>query len=49
MKSKLFPVLVPKIPELVETSLVWVLSAAVAACGFLLAWLICTLAGTGRA
>ncbi|HEY6806524.1 MAG TPA: hypothetical protein VI306_23290 [Pyrinomonadaceae bacterium] len=37
------------IPELVETSLIWVLSAAVAAFGFLIVWLICTLAGFGSA
>jgi hypothetical protein len=37
------------IPEVLETSLVCVLSAAVAAFGFLVVWLICTLAGFGRA
>jgi hypothetical protein len=37
------------IPELVETSLICFLSAAVAALGFLLVWLICILAGFGRA
>jgi hypothetical protein len=38
-----------QIPELVETSLICVLSAAVAAFGFLVIWLICTLAGFGSA
>jgi hypothetical protein len=37
------------IPEVIETSVVCVLGAAVAALGFLLVWLICTLAGFGRA
>jgi hypothetical protein len=36
-----------KIPELLETSLIYMLSAVVAALGFLLVWLICTLAGFG--
>ena len=37
------------IPELIETSVICVLSAAVAALGFLVVWLICILAGFGRA
>jgi hypothetical protein len=37
------------IPELIETSVICVVSAAVAAFGFLLVWLICILAGFGRA
>jgi hypothetical protein len=36
-----------KISELLETSLIYTLSAVVAALGFLLVWLICTLAGFG--
>lgn len=38
-----------KIPDLVETSLVCMLSAAVAILGFLLVWLIGMLAGFARA
>jgi len=38
-----------KISDLVETSLIWVLSAVVAAMGFLVVWLVCLLAGFGRA
>ena len=34
--------------ELIETSLIYMLSAVVAALGFLLVWVICTLAGFGR-
>jgi hypothetical protein len=37
-----------KIPELLETSLICMLSAVVALLGFLLVWLICTLAGFAR-
>ena len=36
-----------KIPELLETSLIYMLSAIVAALGFLLVWLISLLAGLG--
>ena len=36
-----------KIPELLETSLIYMLSAVVAALGFLLVLLICSLAGFG--
>jgi hypothetical protein len=36
-----------KIPELLETSLIYMLSAGVAALGFLLVWLVCSLAGFG--
>ena len=36
-----------KISEILETSLVYMLSAVVAALGFLLVWLICSLAGLG--
>lgn len=35
--------------ELLETSVVWVLSAVVAALGFLLVWLVLSLVGSGRA
>ena len=34
-----------KTSELIETSLIYMLSAVVAALGFLLVWAICTLAG----
>jgi hypothetical protein len=37
------------LPELIETSVICVLSAAVAALGFLLVWAVCLLAGYGRA
>ena len=37
-----------KIPEFIETSVVWMLSAVVAALGFLLVWLVCMLAGFGE-
>ena len=37
-----------KISEFLETSLIYMLSAVVAALGFLLVWLVCTLAGLGR-
>jgi hypothetical protein len=36
-----------KIPEFLETSLIYMLSAIVAALGFLLVWLICSIAGLG--
>ena len=36
-----------KFSELLETSLIYMLSAVVAALGFLLVWLICSLAGFG--
>ena len=36
-----------KFSELLETSLIYMLSAAVAALGFLLVWLICSLSGLG--
>ena len=36
-----------QLPEFVETSLICVLSAAVAALGFLVVWLICILTGLG--
>ena len=36
-----------KIPEFLETSLVYMLSAVVAGLGFLLVWLVCSLAGFG--
>ena len=35
------------IPEFLETSLIYMLSAVVAALGFFLVWLICSLAGFG--
>lgn len=38
-----------KLPELLETSLVYILSFAVAALGFLLIWLVCILAGLSSA
>ena len=38
-----------KIPEFIETSVVWMLSAVEAALGFLLVWLIGLLAGFGQA
>ena len=38
-----------KLSELAEASLIWVLSAAVAALGFLAVWLVCMFAGFGRA
>ena len=37
------------IPEFLETSLIYMLSAVVAALGFFLVWLICSLAGFGGA
>jgi len=37
-----------KTSELIETSLVYMLSALVAALGFLLVWLVGTLVGFGR-
>lgn len=37
------------IPEFVETSLIWMLGALVAAIGFLLVWLISSLVGFGTA
>ena len=38
-----------KIPELIETSLIYMLSAVVAVLGFMLVWAVCTLAGFGSA
>jgi hypothetical protein len=38
-----------KTTEFMETSLICLLSAAVAVLGFLIVWLICMLAGFGRA
>ena len=38
-----------KSSDLIETSLICLLSAAVAVLGFLFVWLICMLAGFGRA
>ena len=38
-----------KTPELLETSLVYILSLAVGALGFLLIWLICILSGLSSA
>ena len=38
-----------KIPEFIETSLVWMLSAVVAALGFLLVWFLGVLTGFGQA
>ena len=38
-----------KTPELLETSLVYILSLAVGALGFLLIWLVCILAGLSSA
>jgi len=37
-----------KTSELLETSLIYMLSALVAALGFFLVWVVCTLAGFGR-
>ena len=37
-----------KVPQLIETSLAYVLSAVVALLGFLLVWVVCTLAGSYR-
>jgi hypothetical protein len=37
-----------KFPELIETSLAYVLSAVAALLAFLLVWLICTLVGLCR-
>ncbi len=37
-----------KVPELIETSLAYVLSAVAALLGFLLVWLVCTLAASYR-
>lgn len=42
------PMIEEKKHELLETSLIYLLSAGVAVVGFLLAWLICVLAGFGR-
>ena len=42
------PIVEEKKSELLETSLIYLLSAGVAVAGFLLAWLICGLAGFGR-
>jgi hypothetical protein len=42
------PIIEEKKSELLETSLIYLLSAGVAVVGFLLAWLICVLAGFGR-
>ena len=36
-----------KIPEFLETSLIYMLSAIVAGLGFLLVWIVCSLAGLG--
>jgi hypothetical protein len=36
-----------KFSEFLETSLIYMLSAIVAALGFLLVWLVCSLAGLG--
>ena len=36
-----------KISEFLETSLIYMLSAIVAALGFLLVWLVCSIAGLG--
>lgn len=38
-----------KVPELIETSLICMLSAVVAVLGFMLVWAVCMLAGFGRA
>ena len=37
-----------KVPEVVETSLAYVLSAVAALLAFLLVWLICSVAGSYR-
>jgi hypothetical protein len=37
-----------KLAELFETSLIWFLGALVAMLGFLLVWLLCSLAGLAR-
>ena len=37
-----------KTSEFLETSFIYMLSAVVAALGFLLVWVVCTLAGFGR-
>jgi hypothetical protein len=34
-----------KVPEFIETSLIYALSAVAALLGFFLVWLVCTLAG----
>jgi hypothetical protein len=36
------------IPELIETSLIWALSAVAGLLGFFLVWLICLLSGFDR-
>jgi hypothetical protein len=38
-----------KTPELLETSVIYIISLAVGALGFLLIWVICILAGLGSA
>jgi len=34
-----------KVPEFIETSLIYAISAVAALLGFLLVWLVCTLSG----